>query len=131
MTIEDLSPFALQRITAHEGLAIDAATWTDAHAYHQTALRLHTRALHGWGIVSGLQVGPVDPPDRGVILQPGVAVDRDGNVIRVPQPVRLALPQGASGTVCCVVRFTEAPVQSGNGAPVSRVNEFFNLLATP
>jgi hypothetical protein len=131
MNIEDLSSFALQRVAAHEGLAIDAATWQAAHGYHQIAQRLHTRALHGWGIVSGLQVTPATPPGRLAVLQPGVAVDRDGNVIRVPQPVRLAIPPGASGTVCCVLRFVEVPVEAGASQQPSRINEFFNLLAAP
>lgn len=131
MNIEDLSAFALQRVVPSEGLAIDAATWQAAHGYHQTAQRLHTRALHGWGIATGLRVTAATPPGRLIILQPGVALDRDGNVIRVPQPIRLAIPAGATGTICCVLRFAEVPVESGNNQPPSRSNEFFHLLAAP
>jgi uncharacterized protein DUF4159 len=130
MNIEELASFSLQRVTAYDGLAIDAATWTDAHAYHQSAQRLHLRALHGWGIVAGLQVLPVNPPSRGVIVQPGVALDSDGNLIRVPQPVRIALPQPASGVACVVLRFSETPVDPGNGTPSSRVNEHFSLVVS-
>ena len=129
MKTEELAAFAMQRVTAHEGLAIDAATWTDAHMYHQTAQRLHTRALHGWGIVSGLRVVAADPPARTVILQPGLAIDRYGNVIRVAQPVRVALTQTGSGTVCVVLRFVDMPVDGSTNSPPSRVNEFFNALA--
>src|SRR5260370_40743319 len=121
MNIEDLASFSLQRVTAYEGLAIDAATWTAAHAYHQTAQRLHVRALHGWGIVTGLEVAPVDPPVRGVIVQPGLALDAEGNSIRVARPVRLAVPQPSSDSACVVLRFTETPIEAGNGNPPSRV----------
>ncbi|HVA91722.1 MAG TPA: DUF4159 domain-containing protein [Chloroflexota bacterium] len=130
MNIEELASFTLQRVTAYDGLAIDAATWTDAHSYHQATQRLHLRALHGWGIISGLRVQPVDPPTRGVIVQPGVALDADGNLIRVPQPVRIALPQPTSGVACVVLRFSETPVDSGSGVPASRVNENFSLLVS-
>jgi hypothetical protein len=130
MNIEELASFSLQRVTAYDGLAIDAATWTDAHAYHQAAQRLHLRALHGWGIIAGLQVSSVNPPSRGVIVQPGVALDSDGNLIRVPQPVRIALPQTASGTACVVLRFSETAVDPGNGTPSSRVNEHFSLVVS-
>lgn len=128
MNMEELASFSLQRVTAYDGLAIDAATWTDAHKYHQSVQQLHLRALHGWGIVSGLHVVPVDPPTRGVIVQAGVALDADGNLIRVPQPVRIALPQPASGVACVVLRFSETPIDPGNGTPPSRVNENFTLL---
>jgi hypothetical protein len=130
MNIEELASFHLQRVTAYDGLAIDAATWTDAHNYHQAAQRLHLRALHGWGIVGGLQVLPVSPPTRGVIVQPGVALDSDGNLIRVPQPVRIALPLPSSGVACVVLRFAETQVDPGNGTPPSRVNEHFNLVVS-
>lgn len=127
MNVEDLASFALRRVTAYEGLAIDSATWTDAHTYHQTAQRLHTRGLHGWGIVSGLDVTPVEPPSRAVILQPGMAIDREGNVIRVAQPVRLVIEESVTGTAHVVLRFVETPVDSGT-VPPSRVDELYQLI---
>src|SRR5260370_16816066 len=114
MNIEDLASFSLQRVTAYEGLAIDAATWTAAHAYHQTAQRLHVRALHGWGIVTGLEVAPVDPPVRGVIVQPGLALDAEGNSIRVAQPVRLAVPQPSTDSPCALLPFPLPPLSACN-----------------
>ena len=131
MNAEDLATFALQRVTAYDGMPVDATLWTDAHDYHRLSQRLHARAFHGWGIVAGLQVLPTAPPSRSVVLQPGLAADREGNIIRVPQPVRLAVPQAANGTLCLVLRFVETPVENGPGVPTSRMTEFYHLVAAP
>jgi len=115
MDVEQLASYPLQRVAAYEGLAVDAALWNDAHGYHHTAQRLHTRALHGWGIVAGLRVVADDPPARGVVVQAGVAIDRDGNTIRVPQPLRLALRgaqtrPGRPPSCCALTRRRWAPM---------------------
>jgi DNA-binding beta-propeller fold protein YncE len=62
-------------------------------------LRRHLRLLHGYGIVHGLAVHcgdrtmepvPEDaPPRRLVTVQPGVAVDGEGNDLDVPDPLAL------------------------------------------
>jgi len=126
MDVEQLASYPLQRVAAYEGLAVDAALWNDAHGYHHTAQRLHTRALHGWGIVAGLRVVADDPPARGVVVQAGVAIDRDGNTIRVPQPLRLALRGAQTGPAAVVLRFNETPVGANGHAP-SRLDESFEL----
>ena len=131
MNLNDLASFALQRVAAHDGLAIDAGTWTDAHAYHQTAQRFHARVLHGTGIVAGLRVVATEPASRAVILQPGVAIDHDGNVVRVPQPLRLEIPSAEPGALCLALRFAESPVDAGNGNPPNRVAEAYQFLAYP
>ncbi len=128
MSIEDLSPFALQWIDAYEGMTVDAAIWRDAHSYHRTAQRLHTRALHGWGIVEGLEVMAADPPGRAVILRPGLAIDRDGNIIRVPQPIRIEPRLARTGTLCLVLRFAEVAPGNSNGARSPRVDETYEVL---
>lgn len=128
---KELQSYDLRRVKAYDGLAIDAAIWTDAHAYHQTAQRLHTRALHGWGIVEGLQVQATNPPSQAVTLQPGLAIDPNGNVIRVPQPVRLMVDRRDAETLLLVLRFTEAPLDTGDGQQPSRVREYFSFLAVP
>lgn len=127
MDVEELASFALQRVNAYEGLAIDVATWNDAHSYHRVAQRLHARALHGWGIIAGLQVVPADPPGHAVIVQPGAAIDRDGNVIRVPQPAQVRIQNTDADTVCLALRFREALTGPDGGAS-TRVNEAFGFI---
>lgn len=126
MNGEELAAFALQRVEAHDGLTIDAAVWTAAHGYHQDAQRLHNRALHGWGVVSGLEVVLAGEQGRTVVVQPGIAIDRAGNVIRVAQPAMLEVPREQAGTVCFALRFAEAP-RSENGA--ARVIDAYRLAA--
>jgi hypothetical protein len=128
MGVEDLSPFGLQRVAVHDGLAIDAATWTAAHLYHQTSQRLHARALHGWGIVSGLNVLSTNPPSRSLLVQPGVALDRDGNAITLPRPLRLDIKQAQAATVCVVLRFAEVSLEPDQNGSPGRVAESFQLL---
>ncbi len=131
MDVEDLASFPLHRVAARDGLVIDAATWTDAHTYHQTAQRLHHRALHGWGIVAGLTVIPGDPTRRTVILQPGLALDNDGQLIVVPQPTRAEIPPGYQGVVCLVLRFAQAPLASGARGPATRLADSYHLELIP
>ena len=128
MNGEELAAFALERVEARDGLTIDAAVWTAAHGYHQDAQRLHNRALHGWGIVSGLQVGLAAETGRTVVLQPGIAIDRAGNIIRVAQPATLEVPRDQAGTVCFALRFAEAP-RTNHGGAEGRVTDSYRLAA--
>jgi hypothetical protein len=128
MNSEELALFDLQRVTAYEGLPIDVPTWTAAHAYHETLQRLHNRALHGWGLVTGLEVLPTDPPSHAVVITPGVAVDRDGRIIHVPRRLRLQVSQVQPGPVCLVLRFAELPAPPTDGLPSARVSDSYQLL---
>ncbi len=57
-------------------------------------LRLHHLALHGWGVVCGLEVKPHPYcPDRRIVVTPGLAIDRCGREIVVSEAVELELPQ--------------------------------------
>lgn len=128
MNTDELAPFALQRVIAYEGMAIDAATWTDAHSYHQHAQRLHTRLLHGWGIVSGLNVIATEPPSSAVVLQPGVAIDYSGNMVRVPEPLHLEITQTDASTMYFALSFHEDPLAPDQDGQTSRVAESFQIL---
>ncbi len=73
----------------------DASTLAAEQDYHRENLRRHHRALHGFGIVSGLRVhieaaGGADRPR--VVVQPGTALDAAGQLLHVPCGARLALP---------------------------------------
>ena len=61
--------------------------------YHKDRMRLHTLALHGWGVVCGFEVKPHPYcPDQRLVVGDGFAIDCCGREIRVLQPVDLTLP---------------------------------------
>ncbi len=101
----------LKRVDPFLGLMIDAETWGDSHDYHRQAASAHALALHGWGIVGGLDVDPADPADRSVLIRPGVALDPEGRLIIVAQPFRYQFNTQAAGPIYLVLMFREIPMQ--------------------
>jgi len=53
--------------------------FTAEQAYHITMRRLHNRAVHGWGVVEGLEVHKKS--ERGIVVEPGIAIDGQGREI--------------------------------------------------
>jgi hypothetical protein len=102
----------LKRVNPFMGLMIDAQTWGDSHEYHRLAAQAHGLALHGWGIVAGLEVDAAEPADRSVWIRPGVAVDPDGRLILVAQPFRYQITTTDPGMVYLVLVFREIPTQN-------------------
>ncbi len=101
----------LKRVDPFYGLLIDADTWRDSHEYHRQAEQAHGLALHGWGIVAGLEVEEADPPDRSVWIRPGVAIDPAGRLILVAQPFRYKINTVDAGPVYLVLMFREIPTE--------------------
>jgi hypothetical protein len=99
-----MSPIPLQppvRVHPFTGLVIDVDTWATAHDYHRRHQQLHLLTGHGSGVASGLEVLPTDPPSDSVVIEPGVAVDPQGNVIVVPERQQIAL--GTEAGPCYIV----------------------------
>jgi hypothetical protein len=90
---------------------IDAQTWGDSHDYHRMVNHAHHLALHGWGIVTGLEVDAADPADRSVWIRPGVAIDPEGRLIIVAQPFRYQITTEKPGLMFLVLMFREIPTQ--------------------
>jgi len=69
----------------------------------------HARYLHGYGVVCGLRVRPAAPPQpRRVLVEPGLALDRCGREIVVPQPVEFQLRTPSQhGPVYLVIEYSE------------------------
>ena len=53
--------------------------FTAEQAYHITMRRLHNRAVHGWGVVEGLEVHKKS--EREIVVEPGIAIDGQGREI--------------------------------------------------
>lgn len=78
--------------------------------YLREKLRLHNRSLHGFGIVSGLEV--YQRRDK-LIITAGLALDCEGNEIVVAEPIELGLPEGLDGgtTIFLSVRYCENEIK--------------------
>jgi len=85
----------LRRPRYFPGRILDAATLTAEQNYFREKMRRHNRALIGSGVVSGLAVrvtDATDPSGPRVVVEPGYAIDANGEELSVPLPVFLALP---------------------------------------
>jgi len=126
----DISKFQLKRVNPFQGLVIDADTWRDAHNYHRDQQRLHVLAFHKTGIVSGLEVTANNPADLSVNINPGIAIDPQGNVIIMPLTQRYRLQTQEKGLVYLIIQFREIPgepYQPPDGGQPTRILEAFRL----
>ncbi len=110
----------LERLQVNDGLLITADHWQRAHQYHRQHQSLHYQALHQSGIVWGLGVclssAPADMPGeyrdaRWIQVKPGVAIDRLGNTIIVPEAMDFRIasdaPVTGSLSVYIVLRYVD------------------------
>jgi hypothetical protein len=84
---EIIRAFPAQRLHPVDGLAVTAAIWGEAHAYHRLREEAHNRLVHGPGVLIGLEVIASDPPDASVYILPGLAIAPTGEIIIVEEPV--------------------------------------------
>ncbi len=130
MALEDLIKFQLKKVNPFQGLVIDADTWRDAHNYHRDQLRLHQLAFHSTGIVQGLGVTANSSPDLSVNVQPGLAIDPEGNIIIVAQKQRYRLQTNRKGMVYLIIQFREVPsepYQPPNGGQPTRMIDAYRI----
>ncbi|MGF1524606.1 MAG: DUF4159 domain-containing protein [Leptolyngbyaceae cyanobacterium] len=116
----DFTP--LTRLHVQDSLRINAERWLLAHNYHRQRQNLHYQALWEPGIVCGLGVKTIAPPEavpsqfrdqRWLEIQPGIAIDVEGNPIVVgpteDRTYRIAAPAPVKGTrlLQVVVRYVD------------------------
>ncbi len=129
--------FKFMRVNPFRGLLVDESTWADAHDYHRNQMRFHLLALHGTGIVQGLEVTAMQPPDLKLVLRPGLAIDQEGRLVLLSeqQVINVAVPATLS-TIFVVLEYSERATQMQNvtegGKPQpARVLEEFQVRAGP
>lgn len=130
MAIKDIDKFEFKRVNPFQGLIIDIDVWRDAHDYHRNQQRLHNLALHGPGIATGLEVTANQPPDLSVVIQPGIGIDSQGNVIIVSQPQAYRIQSPEKGTVYLTIQFREIPTgpnQPADGGQPTRILEAYRM----
>lgn len=111
-TIDALDNAGLERVRYFARQLITAEDMRAEQEYFLERLRRHNRLLHGWGVVSGLEVQPApsSAPWR-VRIAPGCALTPQGDEISFAEPQMFDLATGAAGsasqTVFLAARFVE------------------------
>ncbi len=115
-----IDPF--ERLHIYDGLMMNRQRWLLAHDYHRRRQNVHYQSLNQPGIVCGLGVRLIDPPAevpaqfrdrRWLEIQPGIAIDVEGNPIVVDEAIdrkyriRTETPVTGTLTVYLVVSYVE------------------------
>ena len=86
----------MERQQVKNGLLLTAERWQRAHDYQRKRQNLHYQSVNQPGIVCGLGVRGIPAPEevaaqyrdnRWVQIQPGIAIDLEGNPIIVPHQI--------------------------------------------
>ena len=85
------------RVSYQNGMLLDASDFQQEQNYNRTQLARALAQLHGFGTLAGLKVEYLPAvagshPDEEIVVNPGLALDRDGHLIEVKtrQCLRLA-----------------------------------------
>ncbi len=131
----------LQRLHVYDSLMMNAERWRLAHYYHRHRQNIHYQSLNEPGVVCGLGVRVVAPPDdapakfrdqRWVEIQPGIAIDIEGNPIIVDSSIdrkfriSTAAPMTGSVTVYLVTSYVE-PQNPGLRQSSDLIREWFRF----
>ena len=130
----------LSRPRYFDGQLLTANDFRAEQDYFLEKNRRHNRSLHGCGTVWGLEVSVAEgdiPGGQVVVVNPGFAIDRNGNEILVPSVQQADLPSEGSDLEACVYLCYEetlegfVPVpgspESGETSAASRTREDFKL----
>ena len=129
----------MERQQVRDGLLLTAERWQRAHDYQRKRQNLHYQSINQPGIVCGLGVQVIPAPEevaaqyrdnRWVQIQPGIAIDVEGNPIIVPHPInfRIAteLKDSEPVTVYLVAQYRD-PDQLGGSPDREVVQETFRI----
>ncbi len=115
------------------GQLLDAAMLTMEQDYLREKLRRHNRALHGFGIVSGLDVriDAAEGADR-VVVEPGHALDGCGEDIAIVERVTVPLPSDANDVFVSLRHWDRPcnPVPGASGPEATGIEEASILAAS-
>ena len=93
------------------GQALSAEDFLDEQNYFRSRLRRLNRILHGVGVITGLGVSIAGKGNSArVVIEPGLAIDAQGEEIEAPEAISLPLP-GQGKTLVLQIRFAERPCQ--------------------
>ena len=96
-------PRADERNRYFTGKFLTESDFADEQSYFLARHCLHNRLLHGWGIVSGLEVRAV--ADSGLEVGPGVALDPLGRELILRDPETLSAEDSPKRPFFLVIRY--------------------------
>lgn len=109
---------SFERVNYFYGKVLTTEDFKAEQTYFQEKHRLINRCILGWGIICGLNVSF---HHEAVRIQPGFALDCQGNEIIVPEAVDLRLPETETSQYIVIqyteklCRFVPAPDPVGTG----------------
>ncbi|MBM0744573.1 hypothetical protein JOY44_23690 [Phormidium sp. CLA17] len=124
---------AFERLQISDGLTINAERWQQAHKYHRQRQNFQYQALYEPGIVYGLGVAPIpeQPDGRLLQVQPGVAIDAQGNpiIVKLPEEFRITseATEGHMLLVYLVVNYVD-PDDLRRSPMTTTVSETFRIV---
>ena len=135
MPLPEFIKQAQRRLIPTRGMVIDVPTWSAAHGYHASKQRIHNLSGHSFGILTGLDVTETPTDFQSVTVHPGIAVDKDGNQIVLPEPETLDLSSSSTATIYVLLQYREIDeiqrtIVSQDEKPSSFTVEGYRLLAT-
>lgn len=125
-----VSTCGLTRPRYFTGRLLTAADFQAEQDYLREKLRRHTRCLFGFGVVTGLEVALASSSGASqqpvVTVSPGCAIDRNGDVITICEPLLCTLHTRISSGYVVARYFEQAvdPVPAADGSTeCSRIEE--------
>jgi len=138
---------SLERVRYSVGQLLSAADLTDEQSYLIEQDRRATRALHGHGVVEGLDVSTASG-GTAVVVEPGLAIDGHGRLIALDDTLTVVNTVGRGHRGCVVLHVRDEPstdasrwhevvtatVESGPGADgvvIAELDERRHITAAP
>ena len=82
-----------KRARYFHGMLMTDRDFTKEQRYHIEKRKLLNRMLHGSGVVCGLEIRPTDCSSSKIVINPGLALDCNGNEIYVQESYELEVEQ--------------------------------------
>jgi len=118
----------MKRVRFFDGMLLSRADFQTDQQYFREKQKMHNRCLHGYGVVTGLDVSIL----KGTIrVSPGLALSCTGDEIVVDERLAVALPETRNSTYLTIgygERGTDpVPAPAGGGIENSRIEETFEI----
>jgi hypothetical protein len=118
---------ALERAPFFHGTVLTPEDLELTQQYFREKFKRHNRSLHGFGIVSGLNVSV---KAGQVVVEPGLALDCEGNEINIEHAQSIIVPSDADRRAAFVnVRFVDACADRTANAEAEESSERAGYLA--